>query len=204
MKIKICGLTAPHEAEWLNTAHVDYAGMVLFFPKSKRNISLAQARPIMAALSPETAKTAVTVSPTAEQVRAIADAGFDILQVHGSLAEDVIAACPLPIFKAFNITDLPRYNEYAARPEIAGFVFDAHEPGSGKTFDWNELKGLGRCGKIFMLAGGLNAENVGRAIEAVRPDGVDVSSGVEYADKPGKSPELIEKFVRAVRAAAEK
>jgi len=79
MKIKICGLTTPKEAEYLNTNHVDFAGMVLFYPKSKRNISLEQAKAIQQALNPEIQTVAVVVSPTIKQVQQIEAAGFDYL-----------------------------------------------------------------------------------------------------------------------------
>ena len=68
-KIKICGLTSPAEARYLNENHVDFAGMVLFFPKSKRNISIEQAKEIMAALDASIKRVAVVVSPSIEQVR---------------------------------------------------------------------------------------------------------------------------------------
>ena len=86
-KIKICGLTSPAEARYLNENHVDFAGMVLFFPKSKRNISIEQAKEIMAALDASIKRVAVVVSPTIEQVRQIEAAGFDYVQIHGEIPE---------------------------------------------------------------------------------------------------------------------
>ena len=202
MLIKICGLTDVREAEYLNRNRVDFAGFVLFYEKSRRNMTLEEARPIMEALSPRIKKVAVTVSPTPEQVRRIEESGFDYIQIHGELAREVLSGGRLPILRAFNIHDMDQYAYYQSCPRIAGYVFDAHEPGSGKAFDWTLLRGLARDGRLFLLAGGLNAENVGRAIEAVRPDGVDVSSGVEYEDGKGKDPEKIDEFVRVVRERA--
>lgn len=75
-RIKICGLTSPEEAALLPPDRVDYAGMVLFCPKSRRNITIEKAREIMKALPPEIKKTAVTVSPTSEQVKLIEEAGL--------------------------------------------------------------------------------------------------------------------------------
>ena len=89
MKIKICGLTNPKEANYLNNNHVDFAGMVLFYPKSKRNISLKQARTIQQALNPEIKTVAVVVSPTIEQIQQIEAAGFHYLQIHGKLPEEL-------------------------------------------------------------------------------------------------------------------
>lgn len=201
-KVKICGLTSPAEARYLNENHVDFAGMVLFFPKSKRNISIEQAKEIMAALDASIKRVAVVVSPSIEQVRQIEAAGFDYVQIHGEIPEtEAEAAKAIPILKAFNVSDMDSYEKYHNDSRIAGYVFDAIEPGSGKTFDWKLVDNIPRDEKLLLLlAGGLNPDNVRMAIEAVHPDGVDVSSGVENDDKAGKNPEKIHDFVAAVKS----
>lgn len=201
-KVKICGLTSPAEARYLNENHVDFAGMVLFFPKSKRNnISIEQAKEIMAALDASIKRVAVVVSPSIEQVRQIEAAGFDYVQIHGEIPEtEAEAAIAIPILKAFNVSDMDSYEKYHNDSRIAGYVFDAIEPGSGKTFDWKLVDNIPRDEKLLLLAGGLNPDNVRMAIEAVHPDGVDVSSGVENDDKAGKNPEKIRDFVAAVKS----
>lgn len=202
-KVKICGLTSPAEARYLNENHVDFAGMVLFFPKSKRNISIEQAMEIMAALDASIKRVAVVVSPSIEQVRQIEAAGFDYVQIHGKIPEtetEAEAAIAIPILKAFNVSDMGSYEKYHNDSRIAGYVFDAIEPGSGKTFDWKLVDNIPRDEKLLLLAGGLNPDNVRMAIEAVHPDGVDVSSGVENDDKAGKNPDKIHDFVAAVKS----
>ncbi len=202
-KIKICGLTSPAEARYLNENHVDFAGMVLFFPKSKRNISIEQAMEIMAALDASIKRVAVVVSPSIEQVRQIEAAGFDYVQIHGEIPEtetEAEAAKAIPILKAFNVSDMDSYEKYHNDSRIAGYVFDAIEPGSGKTFDWKLVDNIPRDEKLLLLAGGLNPDNVRMAIEAVHPDGVDVSSGVENDDKAGKNPDKIHDFVAAIKS----
>ena len=202
-KVKICGLTSPAEARYLNENHVDFAGMVLFFPKSKRNISIEQANEIMAALDASIKRVAVVVSPSIEQVRQIEAAGFDYVQIHGEIPEtetEAEAAIAIPILKAFNVSDMDSYEKYHNDSRIAGYVFDAIEPGSGKTFDWKLVDNIPRDEKLLLLAGGLNPDNVRMAIEAVHPDGVDVSSGVENDDKAGKNPEKIHDFVAAIKS----
>ena len=202
-KVKICGLTSPAEARYLNENHVDFAGMVLFFPKSKRNISIEQAKDIMAALDASIKRVAVVVSPSIEQIRQIEAAGFDYVQIHGEIPEtetEAEAAIAIPILKAFNVSDMDSYEKYHNDSRIAGYVFDAIEPGSGKTFDWKLVDNIPRDEKLLLLAGGLNPDNVRMAIEAVHPDGVDVSSGVENDDKAGKNPEKIHDFVAAVKS----
>lgn len=198
-KIKICGLTSPAEARYLNENHVDFAGMVLFFPKSKRNISIEQATEIMAALDASIKKVAVVVSPSIEQIRQIEAAGFDYVQIHGEIPETE-GAIAIPILKAFNVSDMNSYEKYHNDSRIAGYVFDAIEPGSGKTFDWRLVDNIPRDEKLLLLAGGLNPDNVRMAIEAVHPDGVDVSSGVENDNEAGKNPEKIRAFSTAVKS----
>lgn len=202
-KVKICGLTSPAEARYLNENHVDFAGMVLFFPKSKRNISIEQAKDIMAALDASIKRVAVVVSPSIEQVRQIEAAGFDYVQIHGEIPEtetEAEAAIAIPILKAFNVSDMGSYEKYHNDSRIAGYVFDAIEPGSGKTFDWKLVDNIPRDEKLLLLAGGLNPDNVRMAIEAVHPDGVDVSSGVENDNRAGKNPDKIHDFVAAIKS----
>ena len=199
MKIKICGLTNKKEAEYLNANQVDFAGRVLFFPKSKRNITIEQAKEIMSALHKDIRKVAVVVEPSVEQVREIERAGFDYIQIHGKLQESLLEQVQIPVLKAFNIKDMDEYEIYHKNPKIAGYVFDAQEPGSGKTFDWSLVKNIPRDEKLLLLAGGLHPGNVQEAINYVKPDGVDVSSGVEYEDKLGKDEEKIKLFVEQVK-----
>ena len=202
-KVKICGLTSPAEARYLNENHVDFAGMVLFFPKSKRNISIEQAMETMAALDASIKRVAVVVSPSIEQVRQIEAAGFDYVQIHGEIPEtetEAEAAIAIPILKAFNVSDMGSYEKYHNDSRIAGYVFDAIEPGSGKTFDWKLVDNIPRDEKLLLLAGGLNPDNVRMAIEAVHPDGVDVSSGVENDNRAGKNPDKIHDFVAAIKS----
>lgn len=200
MKIKICGLTNPKEAEYLNNHQVDFAGFVLFFPKSKRNVSIEQAQEIMRQLEPSIKKVAVVVSPTIDQAKQICQAGFDYIQIHGDLSNQLLDSLSLPILKAFNVKDMDKFSFFQSCEKIAGYVFDAQEPGSGECFDWSLCQSLPRDEKLFLLAGGLYPDNVATAISALQPDGVDVSSGVEYCKEIiGKSPEKISAFVKAVR-----
>ena len=200
MKIKICGLTDPKEAEYVNEQQVDFIGMVLFFPKSKRNITLERAKEIMDCLSTGIQKTAVVVAPTLEHVKLIEQAGFEYIQIHGEIPSGYAESCHLPVLKAFNIRDMADFPRYSENPAVAGYVFDAAEPGSGQVFDWNLVKEIPRDEKLFFLAGGLNPGNVAEAISCIHPDGVDVSSGVEYGkERTGKDPQKIRAFVSQAR-----
>lgn len=200
-KIKICGLTTPQEAEWVSKAQADYAGMVLFFPKSKRNITIEQAKEIMKSLSSKIQKVAVVVSPSALQIKEIQEAGFDIVQIHGQVFPEALGILQIPFLRAFNVDNMQEWERYEAEPKCVGYVFDAVKPGSGETFDWSSIPNLPEDGKPYLLAGGLNSANVGSAITVMQPYGVDVSSGVERDSGTGKDPEKIEAFVKAVREA---
>lgn len=200
-KIKICGLTTPQEAEWVSKSQVDYAGMVLFFPKSKRNITIEQAKEIMKSMLPQIQKVAVVVSPSALQIKEIQKAGFDIVQIHGQVLPEALETLRIPFLRAFNVDNMQEWERYEAEPKCIGYVFDAVKPGSGETFEWSSIPNLPEDGKPYLLAGGLNPDNVGSAVAAMHPYGVDVSSGVERDSGTGKDPEKMGAFVRAVRGA---
>jgi phosphoribosylanthranilate isomerase len=199
MKIKVCGLTSEKEAQYLRD--VDFAGFVLFFEKSKRNITIEQAEKIIRKLDNKIKSVAVVVKPTTEQIKAIDESLFDYVQIHGEITSDVLREVKTPILKAFNVDDMDNFEFYHSCDKIKGYVFDAQIPGSGKTFDWSSLTNIPRDDKLFMLAGGLNPSNVGSAIKFIKPDGVDVSSGVENENGIGKSEEKIKQFVENVRKA---
>lgn len=197
--VKICGLTKEEEAAYLNEAGADFAGMVQFVPKSKRNISAEKAVSIMNCLNPSVKSVAVTVSPTSEQLRCIEKTGFDYVQIHGQISDELLASISIPVIKAFNVQDLSEYDRFQKNPHVAGYIFDAQQPGSGKTFDWSVLEGLAQDEKFALLAGGLNPDNVAQVMNMTCIDGVDTSSGVENENGVGKSREKILAFVSRAR-----
>lgn len=212
-KIKICGMTCESDIEAVNSYLPDYIGFVLFFPKSKRNVSIEKAKELLEKTDKKIRTVAVVVSPTTEQIQQIEKVGFDYIQIHGTLTDEAYEQCQLPILRAFNITDMNKLPEYEAKDKIKGYVFDSKTPGSGKTFDWNLLqdirqrqktvtsKGVSNKKMIF-LAGGIDETNVKRAISEVSPDVIDLSSAVEKIGKDGifrgKDPEKIQTIVSLV------
>ena len=215
-RIKICGLTSAEEASWVVEERVDYAGIVMFYPKSHRNMTVTETQGLMPvlkagkALSGKSIKTvAVMVSPTPEQVEEIQSAGFDMIQVHGELSKESFDVIQIPMIRAFNGFDREACEKYRRCEKVEAYLFDAGTPGSGQTFDWDVLRKLPRDEKPVFLAGGLNADNVRQAVREVRPDVVDVSSGVEQdipigvkqdcSVRVGKDREKIRMFVKAVR-----
>lgn len=197
--IKICGLQTNDDAMYLNENEVDFAGFVLFYPKSKRFVTIEQAVSIMKTLEPGIKKVAVTISPRISQLKEIEASGFDYIQIHGILEKQVLEEAKIPIFRAFNVSDGTEYVSLNRHPNIAGYVLDGKIPGNGEIFDWRLLKEFDKQDKILMLAGGLNPENVEKAVLEVQPDIVDVSSGVESENIAGKDPVKIKKFVDSVR-----
>lgn len=206
VKVKICGLTSEADAELIINNRADYGGMVLYFPESKRNISIEKAKEIVKKLKKsDVAAVAVTVSPTITQLECIEDAGFDYIQIHGDMSPDVYSMARIPIIRAININktdeDRDRIKELVRKnadlPKVYGVLLDAGAPGSGKQFDWNTVGELELCGKKLFLAGGLNPGNIEEAVKKVRPAVVDVSSGVEYDNSfmAGKDREKVKAFI---------
>lgn len=199
-KIKICGLTCKEDIELINDFPVDYAGFVLYFPKSKRNITIEQAQQLKAGLKKSVQAVAVTVSPDLEQVKAIAAAGFSGIQIHGILDKEVEEYLNIPIFRAVNVTcseDI-KAAQRNLKEKIKYIVFDGKQSGSGETFDWGFLQNNVDNSVRIMLAGGLTEHNVDEAIRKFYPAVVDVSSSVEKEDGTGKDREKISRFIKAV------
>jgi phosphoribosylanthranilate isomerase len=197
-KIKICGITKIEEVKMLIDNQVTYAGMVIFYSKSKRNNTIENAKLLLEKLKASSIKTvAVTVAPTMEEIKKIQELGFHYIQIHGELSKEAFDEIKIPIFRAFNVTDLDKYELYHSCPKVQGYVFDAAIPGSGKTFDWSILDKISRDEKLFILAGGLNKDNIEEAIKRLRPDVVDVSTGVE--GEAGKEASKIKEFVDIVK-----
>lgn len=198
--IKICGLTCVEDVQIVNQFPIAYAGFVLFYPKSKRNVSLEQAQQLKEQLKPSIQSVAVTVSPTLEQAKQIQEAGFHAIQIHGHFDKKVEKYLSIPIFRAINVTDEKDVrNAFSeSSKKIAYFVFDGKRAGSGEVFDWDFLKeNVDNTAKI-MLAGGLHWKNVREAIEKVKPGIVDVSSGVEHDSGRGKDYNKVRQFIHAV------
>lgn len=202
-KIKICGITTKEDVRLLNEAKVDYAGFVLFCEKSKRNLTIEQAAKLKAELEATIQTVAVVVSPTKEQILEIQQVGFDYIQIHGTLSKMAFDAISIPIIRAFHAGALERFEEIRDCSKVKLLLFDAKEPGSGETFDWNLVLSLDKKDKPFFLAGGITKENVQKAIETVEPYGVDVSSYVESEQFEngivGKDATKLKEFIRMVR-----
>ncbi len=186
-RIKICGLTRVEDAVFAARQGADFLGFV-FVESSPRYVEPEEVAAIVRAVR-ETGTEAKAVGvfrdASNDYIREIAAvAGLDLVQLHGSESEEDIEALGLPTIKALRVGDtLP---DTHATPTAAWLLFDTFDPqragGTGRRFDWS-LLALYERSKPFFLSGGLTPENVVAALSLVRPDAIDLSSGVE--SEPG-------------------
>ncbi len=201
--IKICGTTRVEDAMAAAAFDADFIGMI-FFPESARFVTHDRARSIAEAVrrtNDRTRLVGVFVNQDIEEMVDIGElVGLDYLQLHGSESPNVAARTQRPFIKAFRVSDTaPETSAYACDWVLFDTYSDKVAGGTGETFRWDVLDQWPRQQK-FLLGGGLNPDNVAAAIRQVRPDAVDVSSGVE--DGPGiKNHEKMKRLFDAVREA---
>ncbi len=204
-KVKICGITTLEDARFVAGALADYLGFI-FYPDSPRYIDPAKAGAIINWIEgPE--KVGVFVNQPLDDVNSIArQTGIDLVQLHGNESPDYCSLVDKPIIKVFHIdhtttADDLKKNITPYLGLVDYLLFDTKTDGkwggTGQTFNWNILREITRDLPIF-LSGGLNAENVMDAVNTVKPDAVDLSSGLE--ESPGlKDFDKIEKFFEQMR-----
>ena len=199
-RVKICGLTRPPDARRAAQLGADALGVV--FAPGPRRIDVDRAVEVFSAAPGTIERVGVFVDPTLDFLRETALAcRLDWIQLSGHEPEELAAAVPCRIIKAVHVRSREDLISAAGYPADA-FLLDAPAPGNqmggtGKTFDWSAAERLPWPPSRVIVAGGLTPENVGSAIERLRPGGVDVSSGVEAG--PGeKDPAKMEAFLAAV------
>ena len=197
IRVKICGLRRPAEARAAVEAGADMVAVVLC--PARRRVSLSRAAEILGEAPATVRKVGVFVNPRFEEVAAAIEiAGIEVAQLCGDEPPEFCDRLGIEAMKSFRVTDdgvMPDPFAYANpirhvdAPHVVG--------GAGIEWDWSRAAGL--AAKVdVLLAGGLNPDNVKRAIEAVSPWGVDVSSGVE--SDGDKDIEKIHRFVEAARS----
>ena len=190
MRVKICGITNREDAEAAVAAGADALGFILY-PKSKRFISIEDAIRMVGTLPPFVQTVAVTVNAMKE----FTNLGwrkqlkhFGLAQLHGDESPVHVKAVSkyLPVIKVFpaDLANKIVPGDY----QVSAFMLDTPSKdhgGTGRVYDWNlAVDFKKRIAKPLILSGGLNPENVAKAIEAVHPYAVDVASGVEAS--PGR------------------
>lgn len=202
VRIKICGVTSAAQADACASLGADLLGLN-FVPSSPRRIDIATARSIASAVRGRVEIVGVTAdlaAPDLERLRA--DAGLDLLQLHGDEPPEVVAALAPFAFKALRIgapEDVALADRYPGLLLVDAKV-TGKLGGTGASVDTALVAPLARRRAVF-LAGGLTPENVAARIAAVQPAGVDVAGGVERA--PGdKDLDKVEAFIAAARRAS--
>ena len=210
-RIKLCGFTRPEDVRVAVAAGTDALGMI-FFAKSQRAVTLAQARALRQAVPAFVDVVALFVNADPEYVEEVIDTvAPDLLQFHGNESPSDCERYGKRYIRAFRVgspgldTREDVLAECRRYQSASAWLFDSHSAaygGSGHGFDHSLLAAVCNAAdaRPMILAGGLSADNVPDGIRRLRPYAVDVSSGIE--DAPGaKSASKIEEFVQAVRGA---
>lgn len=195
-KIKLCGLKSEQDIFYANELKPDYIGFV-FLKGRARYVTPAKAAHFRELLDSRIPAVGVFVNEPVENVISLLQSGIiQAAQLHGDEESGYLhtlrSHCPHPIIKAFIVKTAEDIAKTLACP--ADYLLLDSGLGSGNAFDWSLVQNIERP---FFLAGGLCAENVSDAIDAVHPYAVDVSSGVETEGK--KDYEKMKAFIHAVR-----
>lgn len=200
-RVKVCGIRDHEAAQTAAMAGADAIGFI-FVSESPRFIDPEDAIGIMLGLPPLVSAVGVTRNLSVEAFMELEQVcPTPLSQLHGSEDEKTVRACGPGVLKAFRYdeaTIASQLKRWGAHDEVDAVLIDGGDGGEGVALDWNRLaEHLEGFSKPVFLAGGLDPDNVGEAIRAVRPYAVDVSSGVESA--PGvKDLGRVRAFVAAV------
>ena len=190
-KVKICGLSNIEAVKTAVSAGADYIGFV--FAPSKRQVTLEQAAELAKFIPSHIQKVGVFVSPgRAELLEAVDKVGLDFVQVHGQVVDKLFENLPCGSIQAVQVDE----GGHVPNSQADYLLFDAPVAGSGQTFDWGQLDTT-ELSQPFFIAGGLNEDNVARAIQHFSPYAVDVSSGVETDGQ--KDHEKIRRFIERAK-----
>ena len=197
MLLKICGLTNEADAAHAAAAGATALG-VIFAPSSPRCVSADTARDIVEAVPPHVPVVGVFVNaPLEEIVATVAHTGIRVVQLHGDEPEGYAAALKMPLLRAAGVD--VRLDSWPTATLLLDATSAAQRGGTGQRVDWEKAAAVASQRKT-VLAGGLTPDNVADAIAAVRPFGVDVSSGVETS--PGrKDRDKVSRFLENARKA---
>ncbi|MGF3103264.1 phosphoribosylanthranilate isomerase [Rossellomorea sp. DUT-2] len=198
-KVKVCGIRRQEEALWALEAGADAIGFV--FADSKRQIDVESAALISASLPSNVLKIGVFVNEAKEKMEEISrTVNLDYVQLHGDESVQFCNSLNLPFIKAISIKekeDLDGIEFFGGEMILVDSGKGPHRGGNGTTFNWDYVDEL-NIPQQLILAGGLNLDNVRKAITKVRPYMVDVSSGVETDGK--KDRRKIESFIQEAKS----
>jgi phosphoribosylanthranilate isomerase len=201
IRIKICGITDPDDAQAAIDAGADLIGLN-FVPGSPRMLDLKMAAAISVQVDGQIERVGVFQDAEDEEViRVLRRVELERVQFHGDETEEQVEAVDLPVIKALRGADLEAAEEFPGTMLLLDHPSEGG--GSGVAWEWSDAGALIERGFDVIIAGGLTAENVGEAISGLGdllPWGVDIASGVE-GDGHRKDPAKIAAFIAAVRQA---
>ena len=204
MKVKICGIKEKEHVALLEELNVDYVGFV--FCDSKRKVTIEKAKEISCDYK-NIKKVGVFQNNSKEFIlKAYNEVGLDFVQLHGNEPVEFVESLQIPVIKAFNLKDKDSINkmtQYKNINNLVGYLVDGAKGGSGEVFQWNWIKELSDDirEKLF-LAGGINEENLEKAMQEVKPEVVDLSSYLEVNGV--KSSQKIKRFMNKVKELKER
>ncbi len=204
LKVKLCGL---NDKESILAAHAaDFIGFV-FYQKSPRFISAMQAKQLKSFIKPKQKIVGLFVNADFNLVSYVADSlNLDLIQLHGTEDLDYIKEIKKfnkPIIKAVpikNYSDIENAEKYSNVCDMILFdtmTKDGTSGGSGKKFDWNLMKNYDSK-KEWILAGGLNINNIGEALKTTNAPVLDISSGIEKS-RGKKCTEKISEILKFIK-----
>ncbi len=201
IRIKICGITDPDDAQAAVDAGVDLIGLN-FVPASPRMLDLKMAVAIAERVEGQVERVAVFQDAEDDEIsRVLRRVELERIQFHGDETEEQVEAVDLPVIKALRGADLEAAEEFPGTMLLLDHPSEGG--GGGLAWEWSDAGALIERGYDVIIAGGLTAENVGEAISGLGdllPWGIDVASGVE-GEGYRKDPDKIAAFIEAVRRA---
>ena len=202
-RIKFCGITRAKDMQQAVSLGVDAVGLV-FAAGSPRCVHVQQACMLIDHCGPFVTRIGLFMDQDASTIKdIIRQVSLDMLQFHGQETEQFCASFGKPYLKSVAMGSYGSVLVESDYSTASALLLDSNElgqpGGSGKTFDWKQVPQLDRP---IIIAGGLNASNVGEVIKGLHPYAVDVSSGIESA-KGEKDINKMREFVESVRVANE-
>ena len=201
VEVKICGITNMSDAFIAAECGADALGFI-FYPKSQRYVAPEKVKEIIQKLPYEIIKVGVFVNHEIHEVKEIVKfCSLNLIQLHGDESPEYCAQFPISsLIKAVSPRieeDIHKLKNYPVRAILVDGREPGHYGGTGKNSDWRLAIKIKETHPLI-LAGGLNKENIRKAIETVRPQAVDINSGAEIS--PGKKdPDKIREVIELVR-----
>lgn len=211
--VKICGIKTPEMLRVAAQAGARFIGFV-FYPPSPRYVAVDTAKELALMLPTGVRGVGLFVDPTDGELEdVLGKVQLDMIQLHGSeppeRVREIKEKYAMPILKAFAVREADDLLYVESYDAADWFLFDAKPSssstegiqggygGSGESFDWLLLQGK-NFSKPWMLSGGLTPQNLAQALEILKPDAADVSSGVE-SSRGVKDADKIRAFITAAK-----